>query len=302
LVGSVRKELALNAKAEDVWDAVRDFGSLHTRLVPGFVTDTRLDGQDRIVTFFTGTVQREPLVELDERARRLVYCAVDSPMGATHYNASVQVFSDGEDSSRLVWVVDFLPDALADSLDAVMDRGAQTMKQTLDGIGASIGASGIVSTRTDTSGILIRGATQSDLGSLLALYEELAGAKITAAPSGEGEGRAVLAEILADPSRELAVAVVDGQLVGTADLLVVANLTHRGEPWAIVENVVVSALARRRGVGKALMEHLLADARARGCFKVQLLSGKHRAEAHAFYRSIGLSAVAEGFKIYFDEP
>ena len=66
--------------------------------------------------------------------RRLVFCAVDSSMGATHYNASVQVFSDREDSSRLVWVVDFLADALADNLDAVMDRGAQTMKQTLDDV------------------------------------------------------------------------------------------------------------------------------------------------------------------------
>ncbi len=133
-MGSVRKELAVNAKAEDVWDAVRDFGALRTRLVPGFVTDTQMDGRDRIVTFFTGSVQREPLVDLDDDARRLVYCAVDSPMGATHYNASVQVFSDGEDSSRLVWVVEFLPDALEDNLDAVMDRGAQTMKQTLEDV------------------------------------------------------------------------------------------------------------------------------------------------------------------------
>ncbi len=132
-MGSIRKELAVNAKAQDVWDAVRDFGALHTRLVPGFVTDTRLEGRERIVTFFTGSVQREPLVDLDEGARRLVYSALDSPMGATHYNASVQVFAEQEDSCRLVWIVDFLPDALEESLDAVMDRGAQAMKQALEG-------------------------------------------------------------------------------------------------------------------------------------------------------------------------
>jgi hypothetical protein len=134
-MGSVRKELAINAEAKDVWDAVRDFGALHTRLVPGFVTDTQLEGRDRIVTFFTGSVQREPLVDLDDDAQRLVYCAVDSPMGATHYNASVQVFPEEDGSSRLVWVVDFLPDELAGNLDAVMDRGAQTMKQTLEDVG-----------------------------------------------------------------------------------------------------------------------------------------------------------------------
>jgi hypothetical protein len=80
-MGSVRKELTINAKPEDVWDAVRDFGALHTRLVPGFVTDARLDGSDRIVTFISGAVQREPLVDLDDRARRLVYSAVDSRWG-----------------------------------------------------------------------------------------------------------------------------------------------------------------------------------------------------------------------------
>jgi hypothetical protein len=42
-------------------------------------------------------------------------------------------------------------------------------------------------------------------------------------------------------------------------------------------------------------------ARTAGCCKLQLVSGKPRAEAHEFYRSLGLDAVAEGFKIYFDE-
>lgn len=131
-MGSVRKELTINAKPEDVWDAVRDFGALHTRLVPGFVTGTRLDGQDRIVTFVSGVEQREPLVDLDDGARRLVYSAVDSPMGATHYNASVQVFSDGEGTTRLVWLVDFLPNELAGTMNAVMERGAEAMKETLE--------------------------------------------------------------------------------------------------------------------------------------------------------------------------
>lgn len=149
--------------------------------------------------------------------------------------------------------------------------------------------------------VVVRRASPSDLGALLSLYEELAGSKITAAPGDLASSEPALTEILADPRRELAVAVVDGQLVGTADLLVVPNLTHRCEPWAIVENVIVASTARRTGVGRALMEHLIELARMAGCCKLQLLSGKHRAEAHEFYRSMGLEAVAEGFKIYFDE-
>jgi GNAT superfamily N-acetyltransferase len=149
--------------------------------------------------------------------------------------------------------------------------------------------------------VVVRRASRADLGALTALYEELADAKITAVPGDRATSERLLAEILADPRRELAVALVDGQLVGTADLLIVPNLTHRGAPWAIVENVIVAGTARRTGVGKALMGHLIELARTAGAYKLQLISGKHRAEAHAFYRSISLSAVAEGFKIYFDE-
>ena len=131
-MGSIRKELTVNARPEDVWDAVRDFGALHTRLVTGFVTDCSLDGEDRVVTFVGGNVQREPLVDLDDEARRLVYSAVDSPMGATHYNASVEVLKAAEDMSRLVWVVDFLPNELASFLDAAMERGVDAMRETLE--------------------------------------------------------------------------------------------------------------------------------------------------------------------------
>ncbi len=130
-MGSIRKQLVVDASPESVWDAVADFGALHTRLVPGFVTDTRLDGGERIVTFASGAVQREPLVDRDDDARRLVYSAVDSPMGATHYNASVEVQAEGERASRLVWVVDFLPDSLAGMLDAAMDAGVASMARAL---------------------------------------------------------------------------------------------------------------------------------------------------------------------------
>jgi carbon monoxide dehydrogenase subunit G len=131
-MASIRKEILIDASPEHVWDAIRDFGAVHERVVPGFVVDTRLDGDDRIVTFFSGAVQREPLVDLDDEARRLVYAAIDSPLGATHYNASVQVFPDGDNGSRVEWIVDVLPSEIGSILDGLMDRGAATMKRTLE--------------------------------------------------------------------------------------------------------------------------------------------------------------------------
>jgi ribosomal protein S18 acetylase RimI-like enzyme len=72
-------------------------------------------------------------------------------------------------------------------------------------------------------------------------------------------------------------------------------------PWAIVENVIVAEQHRRRGVARRLLESLIETARAAGCCKLELISGKHRTGAHAFYRSVGMEAVAEGFKLYYDE-
>ena len=153
----------------------------------------------------------------------------------------------------------------------------------------------------DVGTIAIRHASQSDLCELLSLYEELAGEKHSAAPGDRMSSETLLAEILADRRRTLMVAVLDGRLVGTADLLIVPNLTHHGKPWAIVENVIVSHTSRRTGIGRALMEKLIETAHRAGCCKLQLLSGRHRGKAHAFYRSMGLESVAEGFKVYFDE-
>ena len=76
-------------------------------------------------------MQREPLVSLEDSERRLVYSAVDSPLGATHYNAAVEVHAEGDSGSRFVWVIDFLPDEIANDLDAAMERGMQAMEATL---------------------------------------------------------------------------------------------------------------------------------------------------------------------------
>ena len=110
-MASIHNDVPLNAPARDVWDAVRDFGALHERLVPGFVTACQLDGDARIVTFSNGSVAREVLVDCDEARQRLVYAISNERL--KHYSASVQVIADGEAKCRLVWTIDMLPNELA---------------------------------------------------------------------------------------------------------------------------------------------------------------------------------------------
>jgi uncharacterized protein YndB with AHSA1/START domain len=128
-MASIQKDIIIDARPEDVWDALRDFGALHTRLVPGFVTDTKLDGDARIVTFANGTVAREVLVDSDDKKRRLVYAIKSERL--TQHSASAQVFAEADGRSRVVWIADVLPNEVAPYMDGQMDLGAAAMQKSL---------------------------------------------------------------------------------------------------------------------------------------------------------------------------
>jgi len=130
-MASIRKEILIEARPEAVWDAVRDVGAVHERLAPGFVVDTRLEDGARIVTFASGLVARELIVDVDDDARKLVWAVVGSPR-LTHHNASMQVFADGERRSRVVWIADLLPNEIAGYIAGLIEQGLGTMKKTLE--------------------------------------------------------------------------------------------------------------------------------------------------------------------------
>ena len=128
-MASIHKDIAIDASPADVWGAVRDFGSPHRRLVPGFVLDARLEGDARIVTFANGTVARELLVDCDDARRRLVYAVVSERV--KQHSASVQVTADGDTGARLIWIVDVLPNEIAPYIEGQMDRAALAMQKAL---------------------------------------------------------------------------------------------------------------------------------------------------------------------------
>jgi hypothetical protein len=113
-----------------VGNALRDFGALHTRLVPGFVTDTGLEPGARIGTFANGQVVRELLVDLNETDRRLAWAVVDGPF--QHYNSSAQIFDEGPERCRFVCIADLLPDTLAGNVAAMMGEGLGVIKRTME--------------------------------------------------------------------------------------------------------------------------------------------------------------------------
>ena len=132
-MASVQRTVDLSVPADKAWDAIRDVGAVDRRLVPGVLTDARLEGEGdvRVVTFATGAVVRERVVDVDNDARRFVYTVVDSPFGFRHHQAAMQVLPTGEASCRIIWTSDLLPDELAGPVGDLMDQGAEAMRKVL---------------------------------------------------------------------------------------------------------------------------------------------------------------------------
>jgi len=129
-MASIREEISIRAPADRVWDALRDVGALHTRLVPGFVVDTQLEPGARIVTFGNGRVARERIVDVNDRERRVVWAVVGEPF--EHHNASAQVFPEPSGGCRFVWIADLLPHELASSVGGMMKQGLRVIQQTFE--------------------------------------------------------------------------------------------------------------------------------------------------------------------------
>jgi N-acetylglutamate synthase-like GNAT family acetyltransferase len=147
----------------------------------------------------------------------------------------------------------------------------------------------------------VREATEADLPRVLELLDQL-----PLSPDAEHEDlrspvaeayRAAYREIAASSKHRLLVVEVHGRIAGTAALIIIPNLSHRGRPWAVVENVVVDEAERGKRYGELLMQRALAIAKEAGCYKLTLTSSKARADAHRFYQRLGFRATHEGFRV-----
>ncbi len=123
-------------------------------------------------------------------------------------------------------------------------------------------------------------ARAADFDGVLALYRELR-------PGDAPIEKAAFERVLNDASLGLVVCEHQGALAATCMLAVVQNLASGGRPFGVIEHVVTLPAFRRRGLAREALRHALGLAWARGCYKVMLLSGAGRGEAHRLYESVG---------------
>jgi hypothetical protein len=124
-------EIEIARAPDDIWDAARDVGALHTRLVPGFVAATEMLSDvavpTRRVTFVNGAVADEVIVTIDDDRRRLVW----SVQKVQHHNGALQI-SPAPGGARVTWTADVLPAEFAERIAPMMWLGLQKMKEHLE--------------------------------------------------------------------------------------------------------------------------------------------------------------------------
>lgn len=134
---------------------------------------------------------------------------------------------------------------------------------------------------------ITRFAKPEDLEQIMALYRFLVPDDFEADPQRLGE---VWQDILDHQDRyRYIVTEEDGVILSTCNIAIVPNLTRAARPYAVIENVITHPDARRKGFGRATLMKAIEFAKEMGCYKVMLLSGSHRTEAHGFYESLGFS-------------
>lgn len=144
--------------------------------------------------------------------------------------------------------------------------------------------------------LIIREAEEKDLEAMIALYAQLDMDDRQKISLEKAKG--IFKKISNYPFFKVYVAVLDDEIAGTFELLIMDNLGHQGIPSGIIEDVVVAELHQGKGIGKAMMVYAVNVCKEQGCYKVALSSNLKRERAHQFYESLGFKK--HGYSFYME--
>ncbi|TQR45969.1 GNAT family N-acetyltransferase [Paenibacillus popilliae] len=140
--------------------------------------------------------------------------------------------------------------------------------------------------------ITIRSIKENELLALSRLYQELMGQQ-----TNQAKLEQVYRTIQQNEQYIILGAFDEEQLVGSLMGIICHDLVGDCKPFMVIENVIVSPLVRRQGVGKKLMQEIENMARQRDCYYIIFVSGEQRKEAHQFYERLGFKdEKVEGYR------
>lgn len=132
----------------------------------------------------------------------------------------------------------------------------------------------------------LRPAKLSDLPSFITLYGELHG---RTSLTDDDTGRCAWCNVLKHPGTIILCAVEREEIVSAVTLHVLPNITYGGRSYGLIENVITRTPHRGKGIASLVMQEAIKHAWDKKCYKIMLLSGKHR-EAIPFYEKLGFSS------------
>lgn len=102
-----------------------------------------------------------------------------------------------------------------------------------------------------------------------------------------------------DENLQLVVAESEGRVVGCLQLAILPGISSQGGMRGLLEDVRVASDCRSRGIGEQLVQWAVAEAKARGCNLVELLTHQTRTDAQRFYKRLGFTSSHVGMTVRF---
>jgi ribosomal protein S18 acetylase RimI-like enzyme len=106
-------------------------------------------------------------------------------------------------------------------------------------------------------------------------------------------------QVARDQNLTLVVAESEGRVVGCLQLAILPGISTQGGIRGLLEDVRVASDCRSRGIGEQLVQWAVAEAKARGCNLVELLTHQTRTDAQRFYKRLGFAASHVGMTVRF---
>jgi len=149
------------------------------------------------------------------------------------------------------------------------------------------------------SSVIIRRAEQRDIAAIIALFADdaVGGHGDTNDESARPDYEAAFEAIAANPLSQIHVAELGGEVVGTFQTTIVTTMSGRGASSVLLSAVQTRRDMRSKGVGHAMIRHVVETARTSGAAFVQLTSNSLRTDAHRFYEREGFAKSHTGFKM-----
>lgn len=131
---------------------------------------------------------------------------------------------------------------------------------------------------------MIREIDENDFQGLSELYTHLHNNKPI---ENNDKNIALFKEVLSDKNHHIIVAEADGKIVSSCVCVIVPNLTHNQQPYALIENVVTDKAYRKRGFVSECLLYAKELAVENNCYKMMLLTGSKKRSTHRFYQKNG---------------